>query len=1682
MKNIRLILFMLPVLLASLGGRAQTYGNEWINYANTYYKFKVGKDGVYRITKAALDAAGVPAVTGAQFRLFRDGKEVPLYVSTSGSFGSSDFIEFYGRKADGRLDSLLYETPGAHPNNRISLFTDTAAYFLTYDSPGNQLRFTEVPTNIPSGPPAALSYCMATVGVDFLRNFSSGRNVVLNEHIPLSVFDRAEGYVDTIVTVHVPLSASLATSNVANASANATVRFSAVRTTQSSSAIPFKAFLNGQNVLDAMLQPDATNHYSFSVAAALLNGNNNFQFVPTPSTAFVDNYGVSFIEVKYPRNFDMGGADFFSFSLNASSSAQYLEFSNFQTGSGTPRLLDLTNLKWYAADLSVAGKARFYIDPSFTSRDLVLYAPGAVAALSAVKTFQFTDYNSGNAQGDYIIISHGNYASGSQNYLQQYRDYRSSANGGNHTVVLADVDELYDQFAYGQDVHPLAVRRFLQFAYDRWQAVRPHDVFIIGKGLLYHRYRSFLANRSAYPYAAIVPTWGDIGADMNFVNFLPGKKQAMNIGRLTAWNAQEIGIYLDKVKSYEIAMKPAALPTHGSELWKKQVLHIVGGKDYGEQNGILLPTMQNAAAIISDTAFGGKVTTIAKNTTNPIDNINNKSIDSQVNNGLSLISFHGHATPNGFELNLNNPESYNSAPRFPHFIALGCDVAQIFSLTTSLRTVSERYLTTPNGGSMTMIASNNLQYPSFHSKYLTTLYHSMSRRNYGASIGDHHHYAYDSLRGANNSEFDYFHLESMILQGDPALPVFHSALPDYHVSADRLATIPANVTTNADSFQLKVIAFNLGRAVRDTVRVQVEHINPAGVVTTTRVYGIANLFTSDTTTLKLPLNKLTDIGLNKLRVTIDYNSRFAETSEANNVATLDLFIYSDNLIPVYPKEFAIVHQQGITLKASTLNPFRKTGRYRLEIDTTELFNSPIKESTLITSGGGVIKWKPSMTFKDSTVYYWRTAFDSLDNGSYQWSVSSFIYLANGSPGWNQSQYYQYLRNSFTGLDYGSDRTFRFNTGENLLTVHQAVFSEDGTTPWNTADFAKVMMNGADIQRLGCWPWDGTIQVMVFDSMTTAPWRNDSTFGTGGAYPSCPQNRNIYAFEFPVWEPTGRNNAKRFLDSVPNGHYVLVRNIINLGKYTDAFAEDWKADTTINGPGQSLYHTLYNMGFSQIDSFNQKRVFIFFRKKGDNSFPVHQYFGKDLRDTLQRNFILPYYRKSGSMASTVIGPAKEWQQLNWQFSATDNRPQNDKPYVAIHGMDNNGVASLLYEGYAQDTSLSFIDAAQYPLLRLTWTSYDSIDVTSPQLRHWRVLYAPVPEAALNPAAHLSFSDSLHVGQMQQFSVAIENLTEIPMDSMLVRYKVIDENSITHVLSDKRYKKLGAEDTLHASFTFDPASYPGSNVFFIEANPDNDQPEQYHPNNLGYLPFDVITDKRNPLLDVTFDGVHILDRDIVSSKPFIKITLKDENKYMALDDTSLLLLRIRYPNANQTGTPEVIPFDGTVCKFIPAVPGDRNEAVIEYRPTFLQDGIYEMMVNGRDKTGNVAGNTDYQISFEVINKSSITNILNYPNPFSTSTAFVFTLTGSEIPTQFKIQILTVTGKVVREITRQELGPIHIGRNITEYKWDGRDQYGQLLGNGVYLYRVVTNINGAGIEHRQSGADRFYKNGYGKMYIMR
>lgn len=1695
------LLFTALLLTATLQVRAQ-YGNEWINYGKTYWKFKVGTDGIFRISKGMLDLAGVPSsAAGSDYILYRDGKEIPLFVSNNAAFGPADYIEFFGRGNDGQLDKELYLSAEKYTNDNISLFNDTAVYFLTVDNSSVHQRYQAISTPIPGTPPAASTYCRATVMQNGKEAFLPGKT---NGPVDLayggirelysSQFDQGEGYYLKAYNSITPASMSFNTPNLVTGALSARLRTAGIGRSRNS-IHKMKMELNSILKADVVYGVSDIQRFDLLVPSTELSTSNTLTFTHT-ETGVADNFYIVFWEIEYPRDWNFSGADFFRFKVDAASSSQYIEVSGFSHGGTTPRLYDLSNRKYYTGDISVPGKTRFYIDASLTDMDMVLYAPSGSKVLSPGFSGQrtFTDFNAAANQGDYIIVTHNNLTRSDEgrNYIQEYKDYRASAAGGGHKVVVADVEELYDQYAFGVYTHPLSITHFIDFALDKWSS-KPKTVFLIGKGVVYTSYKQFLTLPIAAGFQGIVPTYGHPGSDVAFATDRKTWKMKVDIGRLSAWNSGELAAYLNKVKQYEAALVPAVFPTPATELWKKQVLHIAGGdrSDVGLQAGTLLPTLSYTAGIISGPYTGGIVTTVAKSTKGEPTTIADKKVDSLITNGLSLITYYGHGSGAALDYNIKDPSEFNSLPRLPVFDAYGCDISTIYE-STIVKTISEKFVSAPQSGAIISMASNNQGYTDIHSKYMPILYDKIARRNYGQTIGEQYRAAHDStIADGAETAFEtsrkQTHMESFIMQGDPATTIAASAAKaDYYVGNEGLSTLPVSITTALDSFRLRIAAFNLGRSVRDTVDVKIEHTNPDGKLSLTRSYAIVGLENSDVTLVWLPIDKTKDLGINKYKVTIDAAGRYDEQSEANNTAMIDVFVLSDNIVPVYPYNFSIVYKSDLELKASTLNPFKGTGRYKIEIDTTELFNSPGKMQTTVDSKGGVIKWKPGILMQDSMVYYWRTSIED-GSGNYTWAGSSFVYLKNGSEGWNQSHYYQYKYNAFDALQYGENRKFQYN--KSFVTIRDLSTIMNLGPPYTfygSGDDNRVYYNGADLQRYDC-DYGGTLQVIVFDSSSGRAWENPPT-GRQGSNPRCGlSQRNVNCFSFDLYNADGRNSARKFLDSIPDGNYVFVRNCIAYNLWGGGYyVSTWKDDTLANGSGISLYHSMRKLGFSQIDSFYQPRVFSMLCKKGYTDFPVEQHFAAGINDVLDISYTIPVSDVSGQMNSVVLGAARKWKTLKWRTSAYfDTASLADSALVRITGIEKSGTETFLYEGPVRDTNIEFISASTYPKLRLQWYNRDTQFHTAPQLDYWRVLYDPLPEAALNPAVHYSFTDSVSVGQLMSLETAIETLTDLPMDSMLVRYKVIDANGVGHLLGDRKYRDLKGNDTLQAAFSFDPKPYPGKNYLFIEANPDESQPEQYHPNNLGYVPFDIKTDRYNPLLDVTFDGIHILDRDIVSARPFIKVLLRDENKYMALNDTASMKLFLRYPGEPED-TRNRIPFDGSVCKFVPAdMSAGKNEAFVEYKPSFTKDGIYQLYARGTDASGNDAGAGahEYSISFEVINKSTITNLLNYPNPFSTSTAFVFELTGWKIPSQFKIQILTISGKVVREITRQEIGNIHIGRNVTEYKWDGKDQYGQVLGNGVYLYRVVTAINGEDIERRENSAiDKFYKNGYSKMYIMR
>src|SRR5919205_1688823 len=142
------LLFSL-LILCSFIANAQVYNNEWIDYSKTYYKFKIGKTGLFRISQSTLATAGLGSTAAQDFQLWRNGEQVPIYTSVAtGTLSANDYIEFWGKMNDGKPDKQLYRNPDYQLNDQWSLETDTATYFLTVNPGGTNLRLTTTANNV----------------------------------------------------------------------------------------------------------------------------------------------------------------------------------------------------------------------------------------------------------------------------------------------------------------------------------------------------------------------------------------------------------------------------------------------------------------------------------------------------------------------------------------------------------------------------------------------------------------------------------------------------------------------------------------------------------------------------------------------------------------------------------------------------------------------------------------------------------------------------------------------------------------------------------------------------------------------------------------------------------------------------------------------------------------------------------------------------------------------------------------------------------------------------------------------------------------------------------------------------------------------------------------------------------------------------------------------------------------------------------------------------------------------------------------------------------------------------------------------------------------------------------------------------------------------------------------------
>ncbi|GAB3506426.1 hypothetical protein GCM10027341_39460 [Spirosoma knui] len=838
----------------------QRFGNEWIRAGQQYLKLSVNQTGIYRISYQDLKAADATffRTNPAHWQLFFRGKEVAIRVvgQQDGAFDESDYLEFYGEGNDGSQDSLLYR-----PQQRLhpyqTLFSDVTAYFLTSDPTAVGKRIPES-TLSTQGLTAEKFHVEETVQA-FTDEYTFNNLKGIEPPLQQSYFEPGEGWSGKLIRVD----------------SIGTVAFKVTGRVATDWPIRVEGMVNGRDFLShrILVQSDANPQTPLAVLDAPGFSSQTFQATINPTTlqngqlslrfragqeGGTTQFSVTYVKLSYPQALDMASQSTKVFHVPAGTrQTALLAIQNVPSGAVAYDITDKTNCRYLTLQ-GPDGQRQVVVDETNQGRNVLLTSKFLKPL--AIEPARFRFVYPKNA--DFLIITHASLTQSAT----AYANYRASAAGGRFTSFMVNADSLYDQFNYGER-SPLALRRFADYMLAN-TAVK--YLFLLGKA-------------NSYPYYVktasddLVPTIGYPGSDVLLTAGLNGyapNTPAIPTGRLNVLTNDQVMAYLTKVKQFETSVP--------NGLWRKNIIHISGGKSEFEAQG-LRNAMRNLGDLFQNGLLGGHVTSYSK--TNPYDAIESVNIAPVVNEGVSLITFFGHAGPSITDVDFgyaSPPQNGYANPFYPLMVFNGCGVGEIFS---RFNTLSTDWLLAPDKGAAVVLAHSYYSYEEPTTRYLNKLYGDLfgNPATLGMSLGKIQQQLNAALEKEGVDLHDVAVLTEMILQGDPALVVYPLPNPDYAVEQKGIyleSTVAGGTLRTSDSIRVVVPMANLGRFSADQpVNVSVKTTSKSSVSHTVRF----NAFRyRDTLVYTIPR----DENLQQIDVLIDPDNQLAELSRANNTATL----------------------------------------------------------------------------------------------------------------------------------------------------------------------------------------------------------------------------------------------------------------------------------------------------------------------------------------------------------------------------------------------------------------------------------------------------------------------------------------------------------------------------------------------------------------------------------------------------------------------------------------------------------------------------------------------------------------------------------------------------------------------------------------------------------------------------
>lgn len=217
-----------------------------------------------------------------------------------------------------------------------------------------------------------------------------------------------------------------------------------------------------------------------------------------------------------------------------------------------------------------------------------------------------------------------------------------------------------------------------------------------------------------------------------------------------------------------------------------------------------------------------------------------------------------------------------------------------------------------------------------------------------------------------------------------------------------------------------------------------------------------------------------------------------------------------------------------------------------------------------------------------------------------------------------------------------------------------------------------------------------------------------------------------------------------------------------------------------------------------------------------------------------------------------------------------------------------------------------------------------------------------------------------------------------------------------------------------------------------------------------------DEQGPELNIYFNSHSFRPGDVVPEAPILILDLKDESGINAAG--SGIGHRLEAWLDNQSQSIDLTPYYKSKLDTY-------QEGTVEYQFGKLNAGTHSLKLRAWDVFNNASTS---ETIFDVLVSQGLTisEVFNFPNPFSNQTYFTFNH-NQILPVDAEVKVYTIAGRQVNSLKQT-----NITDKFVKIEWDGRDKEGDLLANGVYLYKVILRT--------QDG--RFTSEALGKLSVLK